>query len=98
MAVSTPIEIDRERVEELTTLLRSLLRQRVITRGLTASLIGKLSFAAQVLPGARPFMRRMLDTLHQCKSRRHSAPVRIDPGEHNKAYLETKKAKMGHKL
>jgi hypothetical protein len=25
-------------------------------------------------------MRRMLDTLHQCKSRRHSAPVRIDPG------------------
>ncbi len=25
-------------------------------------------------------------------------PIRIDPGEHNKAYLETKKAKMGHKL
>jgi 3,4-dihydroxy 2-butanone 4-phosphate synthase/GTP cyclohydrolase II len=25
-------------------------------------------------------------------------PVRIEPGEHNKAYLATKKAKMGHKL
>src|SRR5580658_3837930 len=25
-------------------------------------------------------------------------PIRINPGEHNKSYLETKKAKMGHKL
>ncbi len=25
-------------------------------------------------------------------------PIRIEPGEHNRAYLETKKAKMGHKL
>jgi 3,4-dihydroxy 2-butanone 4-phosphate synthase/GTP cyclohydrolase II len=25
-------------------------------------------------------------------------PIRIDPGEHNRAYLETKKTKMGHKL
>jgi 3,4-dihydroxy 2-butanone 4-phosphate synthase / GTP cyclohydrolase II len=25
-------------------------------------------------------------------------PIRISPGEHNKKYLETKKAKMGHKL
>jgi len=79
-SVHQTVSCTPERVEELTTLLRSLLRQRVITRGHTASLIGKLSFAAQVLPGARPFMRRMLDTLHQCKSRRHSAPVRIDPG------------------
>ena len=79
-SVAQTVSCTPERVEELTTLLRSLLRQRVITRRHTASLIGKLSFAAQVLPGARPFMRRMLDTLHQCKSRRHSAPVRIDPG------------------
>ena len=79
-SVAQTVSCTPERVEELTTLLRSLLRQRVITRRHTASLIGKLSFAAHVLPGARPFMRRMLDTLHQCKSRRHSAPVRIDPG------------------
>ena len=64
-SIAQTVSCTPERVEELTTLLRSLLRQRVITRRHTASLIGKLSFAAQVLPGARPFMRRMLDTLHQ---------------------------------
>ena len=79
-SVNQTVSCTPARVEELTTLLRSLLRQRVITRGHAASLIGKLSFAAQVLPGARPFMRRMLDALHQCKSRRHSTPIRIDPG------------------
>ena len=79
-SVSQTVSCTPARVEELTALLRSLLRQRVITRGHAASLIGKLSFAAQVLPGARPFMRRMLDALHQCKSRRHSTPIRIDPG------------------
>jgi 3,4-dihydroxy 2-butanone 4-phosphate synthase/GTP cyclohydrolase II len=25
-------------------------------------------------------------------------PIRIEPGEHNRGYLETKKAKMGHRL
>jgi 3,4-dihydroxy 2-butanone 4-phosphate synthase/GTP cyclohydrolase II len=25
-------------------------------------------------------------------------PIRIEPGEHNRAYLETKKVKMGHRL
>ena len=79
-SVAQTVSCTPERVEELTSMLRSLLRQRVITRGHAASLIGKLSFAAQVLPGARPFMRRMLDALHQCKSRRHSTPIRIDPG------------------
>ena len=78
-SVAQTVSCTPERVEELTTLLRSFLRQRVITRAHTASLIGKLSFATQLLPGARPFMRRLLDTLLQCKSRRHSAPVRIDP-------------------
>jgi hypothetical protein len=79
-SVNQTVSCTAERVSELNTLLRSLLRQRVITRGHAASLIGKLSFAAQVLPGARPFMRRMLDALHLCKSRRHSTPIRIDPG------------------
>ena len=79
-SVARTVSCTPERVEELTALLRSLLRQRVITRGHAASLIGKLSFAAQVLPGARPFMRRMLDALQRCKSRRHSTPIRIDPG------------------
>jgi GTP cyclohydrolase II len=25
-------------------------------------------------------------------------PIRIEPGQHNRAYLATKKAKMGHRL
>jgi hypothetical protein len=79
-SVTQTVSCTPARVEELTTLLTSLLRQRIITRKHAESLIGKLSFAAQVLPGARPFMRRMLDTLRRCKSKRHSAPIRIDPG------------------
>jgi hypothetical protein len=67
------------RVAELTTLLRSLRHQRVITRHHAESLIGKLSFAAQVLPGARPFMRRMLDIVHACTSKRRSTPIHIGP-------------------
>lgn len=67
------------RVAELTGLLQSLRRKRVVTRHDAESLIGKLSFAAQVLPGARPFMRRMLDTVHACRSKRRSTPIHIDP-------------------
>ena len=51
-SVAQTVSCTPARVEELTALLRSLLRQRVITRGHAASLIGKLSFAAQVLHGA----------------------------------------------
>lgn len=79
-SVAQTVSCTPARVEELNAILSSLLRQRVIQRKHAESLIGKLSFAAQVLPGARPFMRRMLDTLHSCKSRRRTAPIRIDPG------------------
>jgi hypothetical protein len=79
-SVSQTVSCTPARVTELTTLLHSLRRQRVITRQLAESLIGKLSFAAKVLPGARPFMRRMLDTIRACKSKRRSAPIHIDPG------------------
>ena len=79
-SVNQTLSCTPQRVEELTSLLRSLRRQRVITRRHAESLIGKLSFAAKVLPGARPFMRRMLDTVHACKSRIPSHPLRIDPG------------------
>ena len=48
-SVAQTVSCTPARVEELTSLLHSLLPQRVITRGHAASLIGKLSFAAQVL-------------------------------------------------
>ena len=79
-SVAQTVSCTPERVVELTELLRALRRQRVIQRRHAESLIGKLSFAAKVLPGARPFLRRMLDTVHACKSRRPTAPLRIDTG------------------
>ena len=73
-SVAQTVSCTSARVAELTALLRTLRRQRVITRAHAESLIGKLSFAAKVLPGARPFMRRMLDAVRACKSRRGSTP------------------------
>ena len=79
-SVAMTLSCTPERVAELTSLLQSLRQQHRITRKHLESLIGKLSFAALVLPGARPFLRRMLDTLQACTSKRRSATVRIDPG------------------
>jgi len=79
-SVAQTVSCTPERVAELSELLRALRSQRVIQRRHAESLIGKLSFAAKVLPGARPFLRRMLDTVQACKSRRPTTPLRIDPG------------------
>jgi hypothetical protein len=70
------------RITELVTLLNSARGCRHMTRRTLESLIGKLSFAAQVLPGARPFMRRMLDTLHACTHRGRSSVVHLDTNFH----------------
>jgi hypothetical protein len=64
------------RVHELLQLLATLGSKSTVRRKDVESLIGKLSFAAQVLPGARPFMRHMLDAIHPCAKR--STPVRIN--------------------
>jgi hypothetical protein len=79
-SVSCTLSCPATRITELLALLESLRHQRIITRQSVESLIGKLSFAAIVLPGARPFLRRMLDTLNACSSRQRTAPVRIDKG------------------
>ncbi len=67
-SINMTMRCTEERLEELISLL-SLASTRSTTRvHQLESLIGKLSFAAQVLPGARPFMRRLLD---QCRSSSH---------------------------
>ena len=79
-SVARTVSCTPERVVELTELLRALCRQRVIQRRHAESLTGELSFAAKVLPvlpGPRPFLRRMLDTIHACKSRRPTTSLRI---------------------
>ena len=79
-SVTQTVSCTAARVAELTALLQSLRHQHIIQRRHAESLIGKLSFAAQVLPGARPFMRRMLDSVQACSSRRRTAPIHIDAG------------------
>jgi hypothetical protein len=66
-----------ERLAELTALLSTAADNPQIPLASLASLIGKLQFAASVLPGARPFLRRMLDLqhFHEVRLRRQCPPV-----------------------
>ena len=63
-SVAQTLSCSATRLTEIRSLLRSALSSHKIRLSFLASLIGKLQFAATVLPGARPFVRRMLD-LHQ---------------------------------
>ena len=54
-----------DRLSELLLLLHTASHLEKVKLSFLSSLIGKLSFAAIVLPGARPFMRRMLDLKHK---------------------------------
>ena len=67
------------RLTELRALLSQALAGPQIRLSFLASLIGKLQFAATVLPGARPFVRRMLD-LQQVFARRIRARHPQRPG------------------
>jgi hypothetical protein len=52
------------RLDEIRSLLSSALQTSFIRLPDLLTLIGKLQFAATVLPGARPFLRRVLDLRH----------------------------------
>ena len=60
-SVKQTLECTPERLNELRALLRSARDSRSILLSQLSTLIGKLQFAAQILPGARPFTRRLLD-------------------------------------
>ncbi len=55
------------RIQELRSIIDSVLVQKFIGVNALRSLIGKFSFAAQVLPGARPYMRRLIDQLYRSR-------------------------------
>lgn len=86
-SLTQTLSCTEERINELLSLLHSFLNSPsksdpnttnhsyFIRRRNLESLIGKLSFAAQVLPGARPFLRRMLDCLHS--SPNHKSKIRL---------------------
>ena len=63
-SVQQTLSCTPERLEELRHLLSHAESSAAIKLTALETLIGKLSFATQVLPGARPFMRRMMDLLH----------------------------------
>lgn len=69
-----------ERIDELTSLLQQHQSQRDIRVRAAQSLVGKLSFAAKVLPGARPFMRRMHDLIRDRAAPSRFALMRLDKG------------------
>lgn len=56
------LALTSERKAEIVTLCRSFLSRGHCKARHVMSLAGKFSFAAQVLPGARPFLRRIIDS------------------------------------
>ena len=73
-SVAQTLSISAERHAELVTLLKDFATRRWSSLKRVQSLLGKLNFAATVLPGARPFMRRIIDTI----AGRTSGRVRLD--------------------
>jgi hypothetical protein len=74
-SVAMTLSCTQERIGELRQILTSTCNQRLIKKKHMESVIGKLSFAAQVLPGARPFMRRIQDSILRVS--RKNAPIRV---------------------
>ena len=68
-SVARTLSCTPARLTEVRNLLTSALSAPHMRLSFLTSLIGKLQFAASVLPGARPFVRRMLD-LQQEQARR----------------------------
>ena len=68
-SVNRTLSISSARQAELMGLLSDFSTKRWCSLRGIQSLIGKLSFAAAVLPGARPFMRRMIDSTRSARRR-----------------------------
>jgi hypothetical protein len=79
-SVAETLSITAERQAELRGLLDAFYKRRFTSVRKLQSLLGKLQFASQVLPGSRPFMRRLIDTIgSRCNGRlRLGAAFRSD--------------------
>lgn len=78
-SVNCTLACPRSRIDELLSLLSATRAQRWIPHKEAQSLIGKLSFAATVLPGFRPFMRRLHDAVKdKPTSRRSKRNIRLN--------------------
>jgi hypothetical protein len=70
-SVEETLSLSEERKEELSQLCAHFLTRRQARRREVQSLAGKLSFAATVLPGARPFCRRLFDATRATRRNNH---------------------------
>lgn len=71
------LSISAKRKKELIDILSAFSKKTDSTRRSIESLLGKLSFAASVLPGARPFTRRIIDLI---SGSRRNSKIEIDEG------------------
>lgn len=78
-SIQCTLSVTEGRCQELLQLMAEYRHIVSCTGHSLLSLIGKLSFAAQVMPGARPFMRRLLDAVHHHRAHR---TVRLPPTFH----------------
>jgi len=78
-SIECTLSVSDERCQELLHLMSQYRNIVSCTGHSLLSLIGKLSFAAQVMPGARPFVRRLLDAVHDHRAYR---TVRLPPTFH----------------
>jgi hypothetical protein len=62
-SIKETMEISEERKHELLALLQAFGKRKTSSVKRLMSLLGKLAFAATVLPGAKPFLRRVIDTV-----------------------------------
>ena len=74
----------RERVEELLALSATFMSRATATRRELMQLMGKLSFASQVLIGARPFLRSLCDLIAPWRHGRPGLRVQITLPTHFK--------------
>ena len=78
-SVNRTLTISEQRINEMNTLLLHHISTPTATAVLVRDIMtftGKLSFVSQVLPSARPFMRRLLDAI---KGKRKQSRCRIPP-------------------
>lgn len=83
-SVARTLSCTPERITELRSLLGQAVADNTVKLTFLDTLIGKLQFVCQVLPGARPFTRRMMtlrDERRACVERRYSS--RSHPRQHH---------------
>ena len=94
-SVKQTLECTPERVIELRTLLRSARDSRYILLSQLSTLIGKLQFAAQVLSGARPFTKRLIDARTErtaAVTRAHSGNAQLFALRHTRVFTRSFRA------